>query len=77
MISVFAIVGNSLIIVLVIKDPLNKLRSPFNYFLVNLAVSDLIIGVVTMPISFYVHYEDITSVIVRGPFYVLLHLSAR
>ena len=58
-ISVFGTVGNSFIIWLVVKDPLKKLRTPFNYFLVNLAISDLIIAFVTMPISFYVHYQEI------------------
>eukprot|EP00111_Clytia_hemisphaerica_P016680 TCONS_00049466-protein len=57
--SIFGTVGNSLIIWLVVKDPLKKLRTPFNYFLVNLAISDLIIAFVTMPISFYVHYQEI------------------
>ena len=43
------------------KDPLKKLRTPFNFFLVNLSVADLIVGVVTMPISAYGHYSEYTG----------------
>ena len=57
-ISFTAITINTFIIFIVIKDPLKKLHTPFNYFVVNLATSDLILGLVTMPISIYVHYEE-------------------
>ena len=56
--SVFCIVitvGNLMIVIAVVKDPLKKLRSPFNYFVVNLAAADLIVGIVTMPIGIYNH----------------------
>lgn len=43
------------------KDPLKKLRTPFNFFLVNLSVADLIVGAVTMPISVYGHYSEYTG----------------
>ena len=56
--SVFCIVitfGNLMIVIAVLKDPLKKLRSPFNYFVANLAVADLIVGSVSMPIGIYNH----------------------
>ena len=56
--SVFCIVitfGNLMIVIAVVKDPLKKLGSPFNYFVVNLAVADLIVGIVSMPIGIYNH----------------------
>ena len=56
--AIVAIIGNTSIVAAVIKDPLKKLHTPFNYFLVNLAVSDLIIGVITMPVSTYLHYTE-------------------
>ena len=42
-----------MIIIVVVVDPLKKLRSLFNYFVVNLAVADLIVGMISMPISIY------------------------
>lgn len=58
LISVIAGVSNALIIVAVVWDPLKKLHTPFNYFLVNIAVSDLIMGFVVMPISVVNHYKE-------------------
>ena len=62
-IAVIATFGNGLIIMAVILDPLKKLRTPFNYLLVNLAyfilaVADLIMGCVSMPLAVYVHYLE-------------------
>ena len=50
--------GNVLIISTVIRDPYRNLRTPFNYFLVCLAVSDLVVGTVTMPLSVTIHLEE-------------------
>lgn len=57
----FAVVitlGNSTVVLLVIIDPLKKIKTPFSYFLVNLAVSDLIVGTITMPLSIYIHWNE-------------------
>ena len=74
-ICVITCIGNGLIITTVYKDPLKKLRTPFNFFLVNLSVADLIVGAVTMPISAYGHYQEYTgymdSIIAK-----LIHLSS-
>ncbi|XP_066929812.1 adenosine receptor A1-like [Clytia hemisphaerica] len=43
-------VGNSMIIWVIYKDPLKKLKTPFTYFIINLATADLIVGLVTCPI---------------------------
>ena len=48
-------VANILVIFAVVIDPLKKLRSPFNYFVVNLAVADSVVGTITMPIGIYLH----------------------
>ena len=45
--------GNVLVILVIYKDPLKKLRTPFTYFIVNLACADLIVGVITCPIFTY------------------------
>ncbi|XP_057304030.1 melanocortin receptor 5-like [Hydractinia symbiolongicarpus] len=77
--AIFAIIaslGNMLIVVVVIKDPLKKLRSPFLYFVVNLAVSDLIVGMVTMPISVYTHITEALVILEKYPLLRrTLHLS--
>ena len=42
-----------MVIIVVVVDPLKQLRSLFNYFVVNLAVADLIVGTISMPIAIY------------------------
>ena len=51
-------VGNIMIVVAVVVDPLRKLRYPFNYFVVNLAVADLIVGTIGMPFGLYNHSQE-------------------
>ncbi len=53
--SLITICGNVAICLAVYIDPYGKLRTPFMYLLVNLAVSDLIVGCVAMPISIATH----------------------
>ena len=53
-----AVIGNSLIVLAVICDPLKQLRSPFNYFLINLVASDMIVGCITLPISVWAHINE-------------------
>ena len=79
--SVFCIVitfGNLMIVIAVVKDPLKKLRSPFNYFVVNLAVADLIVGIVSMPIGIYNHtleYLKTKPDVLKRVFTVTLFIS--
>uniref|UniRef100_A0A7M5XK53 G-protein coupled receptors family 1 profile domain-containing protein n=1 Tax=Clytia hemisphaerica TaxID=252671 RepID=A0A7M5XK53_9CNID len=76
-IAVVATIGNGLIIVAVIADPLKKLRNPFNYFLINLAVADFIMGSISMPLCVYTHYleykvmlEPIVNNILRMSYFI-------
>ena len=55
MFCVIITLGNLMVIIVVVKDPLTKLRSLFNYFVVNLAFADLIVGIMSMPIGIYAH----------------------
>lgn len=55
LIAFIGTIGNSLIISVVLLDPLKKLHTPFNYFVVNLSVSDLVVDAVFLPISVYAH----------------------
>eukprot|EP00112_Aurelia_sp_Birch-Aquarium-sp1_P005470 Seg1621.6 transcript_id=Seg1621.6/GoldUCD/mRNA.D3Y31 product="5-hydroxytryptamine receptor 2C" protein_id=Seg1621.6/GoldUCD/D3Y31 len=57
--SVIVSSGNLLIILAVLIDPLKKLRSPFMFFLVNLAVSDLIVGIITLPVGYAAHIAEV------------------
>ena len=70
----FIAFGNLSIVTAVIVDPLKKLRSPFSFFLVNLAVSDLVVGLITMPVSFEVHLDEVSGYIPEYKVY-LLHMS--
>ena len=48
-------VGNLLVCIAVYKNPLKNLRTPFMFILVNLAVIDLVVGCITLPISVTTH----------------------
>ena len=50
-ISLVATSGNLSVAITIVKDPLSKLHNPFNYFLLSLAVSDLFLGIVSMPLG--------------------------
>ena len=45
--------GNLLVVMAVFIDPNKDLRSPFMYFVANLAMADLLVGLVTDPVSAY------------------------
>ena len=70
----FIATGNLSIVIAVIVDPLKTLRSPFIYFLVNLAGSDLVVGLITMPASFEVHTDEASGYSRQHKVY-LLHMS--
>ena len=54
--SAVAVIGNILVFLAVIIDPNRNLRSPFNWFVANLAAADLIVGCFALPMSaeFYI-----------------------
>lgn len=49
--SLVASVGNFLVVLAIFLDPNKDLRSPFNYFVANLGLADLIVGLVTSPLA--------------------------
>ena len=71
---VVTITGNSLVCVAILKDPLGKLRSPFAYFLVNLACSDLIVGGAMLPVSVVAHLYELNGYIPMSLVYTM-HLT--
>lgn len=49
--SLVASVGNFLVVLAVFLDPNKDLHSPFNYFVANLGLADLTVGLVTSPLA--------------------------
>lgn len=56
--SMLTIPGNMLVCLSVFLDPYNKLRTPFNFFIVNLALADLTVGLITEPMSAVYHFRE-------------------
>ena len=56
--SVVAVGGNAAVVATIWKDPLSKLRNPFNHLLLNLALSDLLLGAVSMPVGVVAHVQE-------------------
>ncbi|XP_031572041.1 trace amine-associated receptor 9-like [Actinia tenebrosa] len=54
----FTIPGNFLVCLAVFKDPFKDLRSPFTLFIAHLAFADLMVGLVTEPLSVYFHIKE-------------------
>ena len=50
--------GNLLVILAVALDPNKNLRNPFNFLVTNLAVADLIVGLITDPLSIHIHFKE-------------------
>ena len=55
LITIVASVGNSLVVLAVFLNPNKDLRTPFNYFMANLSIADLIVGFITGPMSTIYH----------------------
>ena len=68
--------GNLLVLLAVYLDPYKELKFPFNYFIVNLAITDLIAGLVVDPIAFVFHIKegigtmDADLAIIHMPFFI-------
>ena len=60
--SVFLILvtvpGNFLVCLAIIKDPFRNLKTPFNYFLLSLAATDLAVGAILDPIAVAYHMDE-------------------
>lgn len=71
--AIITVPGNFLVCLAVFKDPYKRLRSPFTFFVVSLAVSDLIVGMVTEPISVWLHFREGFSLEINHIW--LIHMS--
>ena len=74
LLALVTIPGNFLVCLAVFKDPYKRLKTPFTFFVVNLAVSDLIVGVVVEPISVLIHFREGLSLSVSKLIW-LIHMS--
>ncbi|XP_068712417.1 adrenocorticotropic hormone receptor-like [Montipora capricornis] len=75
LLALMTIPGNFLVCFAVFKDPYKSLKTPFTFFVVNLAVSDLIVGVMTEPISVLIHFREGLSLDIGHQFVWLIHMS--
>lgn len=73
--SILSIFGNTLIILAVILDPNKNLRTPFNWLIVNLAVADLIMGIVVDVLSVFIHVRESLQIKITDSEVVSIHLS--
>ena len=55
---ILTIPGNFLICLAIIKDPFRNLKTPFNYFLLSLAATDLVVGTIMDPVSVAFHTSE-------------------
>ena len=58
LLMIINIPGNLLVILAVALDPNKNLRNSFNFLVTNLAVADLVVGLVTDPLSIHVHFKE-------------------
>ena len=55
---IITIPGNFLVCLAIIKDPFRNLKTPFNYFLLSLAATDLAVGAILDPIAVTYHMDE-------------------
>lgn len=64
------VLANSLLLVAIYKDPFNTFRTPTACFLVGLAITDLITGLVPEPMAtscYFMHYNNHPATLTRCP----------
>ena len=74
LLALVTIPGNLIVCIAVLKDPLKSLKTPFTFFVVNLSVADLVVGVVTEPLSVLTHFREGFSLEIRHNV-VPIHMS--
>jgi len=72
-ISIVASVGNFLVVFAVIWNPYKDLQKPFHYFVANLAIADLVVGVILGPLSSIVHIFEGLDILTQ-PFKVAIRV---
>ena len=75
LLMIINIPGNLLVILAVALDPNKNLRNSFNFLVTNLAVADLIVGLVTDPLSIHVHFKEGRNQAISDAEIKAIHLS--
>ena len=52
------VTGNMMVVLAIFIDPNKELKTPFNYFVANSAICDLLVGIVVDPLSIIYHYFE-------------------
>ena len=65
LLALVTIPGNLIVCIAVLKDPFRSLKTPFTFFVVNLAVADLVVGAVIEPLSALTHFREGFSLEIR------------
>ena len=60
------VIGNVLVCLAIIRDPFRNLKTPFNYFLLSLSGTDLIVGLWLDPTVIYFHIRETRGTINKG-----------
>ena len=58
LLAIITIPGNILVCLAIIKNPFRNLKTPFNYFLLSLAATDLAVGAIMNPFSVVYHTNE-------------------
>ena len=56
--TIVTVIGNILVLLAIFVDPNHDLKSPFNYFVANLAGADLLVGAVVDPLAIVYHFSE-------------------
>lgn len=67
--------GNLLVILAVAFDPNKNLRNSFNFLVTNLAVADLIVGLVTEPLSIHIHFKEGRNFPISSAEFKAIHMT--
>ena len=73
LLSIITVSGNLVVCLAVLKDPYRELRTPFNFYIINLALADLIVGLITEPIAVWHHIREGLSLSTENVW--LIHMS--
>jgi len=73
-VSIVASGGNFLVVFAVIWNPYKDLQKPFHYFVANLAIADLVVGVILGPLSSIVHIFEGLDIILTQHFQDVVHV---
>ncbi|XP_068723550.1 adenosine receptor A1-like [Montipora capricornis] len=79
--ALITIPGNLLVCIAIIKDPFRNLKTPFHYFLLSLAATDLIVGTLMDPVSAIYHIceglqSDIVDIKILHILYFILSTAS-